>query len=165
MMVKKNFAVMSAILLVSAAITLPGCWKNSAPDAAKTVNTNQATISNNNNVPANDNLSANVPSAPPSAVNNAPTAPVNTAKKSSSPVKLPTPQIGSGASDMLLFTQVRGALSSDNELLNSVIIEIKEGNATLTGSVSSAAQKTKAAQLVQSVNGVKSVKNNLRVSS
>ncbi len=66
---------------------------------------------------------------------------------------------------MFLFTQVRGALSSDAELLNAVIVQIKEGNATLTGNVSSEAQKTKAGQLIQSVNGIKSVKNNLRVSS
>ena len=66
---------------------------------------------------------------------------------------------------MFLFTQVRSALSSDTELLNAVIVEIKEGNATLTGNVSSEAQKIKAGQLIKSVKGIKSVKNNLRVSS
>jgi osmotically-inducible protein OsmY len=80
-------------------------------------------------------------------------------------VKEHNPQIGSGGGDMFLFTQVRSALSSDKELFNTVIVEIKEGNATISGNVKSEAQKAKAAQLVQSVNGIKSVKNNLRVTS
>ena len=66
---------------------------------------------------------------------------------------------------MFLFTQVRGALSSDKELFTAVSIEIKEGKATLTGKVSSEAQKAKAEQLVKGVKGIKSLKNNLRVSS
>ncbi len=108
---------------------------------------------------------------PTAAVNNISTPTVNSTpavtkdKKPSTPVKEPTPQIGSGASDFLLFTQVRGALSSDKEFSNAVIVEIKEGNVILTGNISSEAQKTKAGQLVQSVKGIKSVKNNLRVSS
>lgn len=66
---------------------------------------------------------------------------------------------------MSLFTQLRSSLGADKELVNTVLIDVKDGKVTLTGSVSSQAQKAKASQLVQKVAGVKSVANNLRVSS
>ncbi len=159
-MVKKKFEMIPAVILILVSIILSGCSKNPEPDIAKTDNVNQSP-----KVSANNNVSVNMPNTSTPIVNNTPAPIANKDKKSSPPVKGPTPQIGSGGGDMFLFTQVRGALSSDKELLNAVIVEIKEGNATLTGSVSSDAQKTKAGQLIQSVEGIKSVKNNLRVSS
>ncbi len=166
MMVKKKSRMMPVVILILISIVLSGCSKNPEPDVAKTGNLNQPqSASNNNNVPANNNVSVNSPNTSALIVNNPPAPIANKEAKTSPPVKGPTPQIGSGGGDMFLFTQVRGALSSDKELLNAVIVEIKEGNATLTGSVSSDAQKTKAGQLIQSVEGIKSVKNNLRVSS
>lgn len=164
-MVKKKSEIMPAVILILISIILSGCSKNPEPEVAKTVNTNQSPTPSNNNVVANSNVPANPPNTPTTIVNNSSTPIVNKDKKSAPPVKEPTPQIGSGGSDMFLFAQVRGALSSDTELINAVIVEIKEGNATLTGSVSSQAQKTKAGQLIQNIKGIKSVKNNLRVSS
>ena len=159
-MVRKKIEITSAIIAISAAIVSSGCAGQPAPDVAKTGNVNQSlTVSNNSNA------AVNPPNTPPPVVNNTPPPIVAKNNKSPRPVEVPTPQIGSGGSDIFLFTQVRGALSSDEELANAVIIEIKEGNATLTGSISSEAQKMKAARLVQSVKGVKSIKNNLRVSS
>ncbi len=163
-MVRKKFEIMPALVLIL--IVLSGCTKNSEPDVAKTDNINQApTASNNNTVTANNNVSANGSSTSTPIVSNTSASTTAQDRKPSPPANQPTPQVGSGGGDMFLFTQVRGALSSDKELLNGVIVEIKEGNATLTGKVSSEAQKAKAAQLVQSVNGIKNVKNNLRVQS
>ncbi len=168
-MIREKIWVMSAIISISVAVVLAGCARQSEPDAAKTVNVNLSQTASNSN-----NAAVNPPNASTPAVNNISAPTVNSTptvttvtkdKKPSPPVKEPVPQIGSGGGDFLLFTQVRGALSSDNELLNAVIIEIKEGNVILTGNISSEAQKTKAGQLVQSVKGIKSVKNNLRVSS
>jgi hypothetical protein len=165
-MVKKKSEIMPVVILILISIILSGCSKNPEPDVAKTGNINQAqTATNNNNVPANNNVAANPQNTATPIVNNTSSPIVNKDKKPSPPVKEPVPQIGSGGGDMFLFTQARGALSSDTELLNAVIVEIKEGNATLSGNVSSEAQKTKAGQLIKSVNGIKSVKNNLRVSS
>lgn len=147
---------MLAVILIS--LILSSCTQNSEPPVAKIENTNQSlTASTNKVVSANNNVSA-------SPLNTS-TPVVNKNAKSSAPVKDPTPQIGSGGGDLLLFTQVRSALSSDKELINAVIVEVKEGSVTLSGKVSSETQKTKAAQLVQSVKGIKSVKNNLRISS
>lgn len=166
MIVKEKSGLSPVVILILISIVLSGCSKNPEPEVAKTSNTNQSLMAlNNNNVAANSNVPANPPNTPTTIVNNTTAPTVNKDKKSTPPVKEPMPQIGSGGDDMFLFTQVRGALSSDTELLNAVIVEIKEGNATLTGNVSSVAQKTKAGQLAQSVKGVKSVKNNLRVTS
>jgi len=171
MTVKRKFEIMPALILILVSIVLSGCSKNPEPDVAKTDNVNQSPAALNNNVnqsPAvlnNNNVSAGSPNASTPIVNNTTASIVNKDQKPLPPVKLPTPNVGSGGGDMFLFTQVRGALSSDKELLNAVIVEIKEGNAVLTGKVSSEVQKTKAEQIVKNVTGIKSVKNNLRVSS
>lgn len=81
------------------------------------------------------------------------------------PAKMPEPQIGSGGNDFFLFTQARGALNADAELkAANVILDVKEGVVTLSGKVASAAQKSKAEELVRSV-GAKNVRNQLRVSA
>jgi len=161
-MFRKIFTTAPVIILILTAIVLSGCAKQTESQTAKTDNINKAPTAVNNN-----NISANPPNVPTPLGNNISTT-TTTGKDNRKPspaVKEPPPQIGSGGDDMSLFTQARGALSSDKELLNAVIIEIKEGNVTLNGKVSSETQKAKAAQLVQSVKGIKSVKNNLHVSS
>lgn len=78
-------------------------------------------------------------------------------------VKMPEPQIGSGGSDFSLFTEIRSIILADKSMGEGVIIEVKEGSVTLSGSVSSEANRAKAASIAQSVKGVKTVKNNLRI--
>ncbi len=161
---------MSVIVSILVSIVLSGCSKSAETDViVKTNNMNQSptassngSVSANNNVSANNAPSVNPPNAPTPVDESSSTIPVNKDNKSAPAVNEPKPQIGSGGGDFSLFIQARGALSSDKEL-SGVVIELKEGNATLTGNVSSAALKTKAGQLVQTVKGIKSVKNNLRV--
>ncbi|HXG84614.1 MAG TPA: BON domain-containing protein [Pyrinomonadaceae bacterium] len=170
-MVKEKTEIRPGVILILISIVLSGCSKNPDTDVAKTGNVNQtvAVINNNTNqsptVSKNNSAAADSSNNSTPVVGNTPLSVANKDKKPKPPANDPIPQIGSGGSDLLLFTQVRGALSSDNELSNAVIVEMKEGNAVLTGNVSSEAQKIKAAQLVQSVQGIKSVKNNLRVAS
>ena len=161
-MIRKNFTTAPVIILILTAIALSGCAGQSDSQAAQTGNINKAptAAANNNNIPATP---ANT-QMPPVANTSTATSAGKDNKKPMPAVKEPTPQIGSGGDDMSLFMQARGALSSDKELFNAVILEIKEGNLILNGKVSSEAQKAKAAQLIQSVKGIKSVKNNLRVS-
>jgi outer membrane murein-binding lipoprotein Lpp len=167
-MINKKFETVPAIILIS--IVLAGCSNNAQPEIAKSDANQATTVLNNKNQSVavlNNNIAAvNTPNASTPIAVNTPASTVDNNRKSLPPsAKAPTPQIGSGGGDMFLFTQVRSALSSDKELFNAVIVEIKEGTATLTGSVSSEAQKSKATQLIQGVQGIKSVKNNLRVSS
>lgn len=77
----------------------------------------------------------------------------------------PKPQIGSGGNDLYLFTQARGAINTDAELKGAnVIVEVKEGVVTLSGTVATPAQKSKAEQLARGV-GSKDVRNQLKVSA
>lgn len=79
---------------------------------------------------------------------------------------VPNSQIGTGGSDFFLFTQARGALLADDEFKTAnITIDVKAGVLTLSGTIANAAQKTKAEQLVRGVSGIKSVKNQLRISS
>jgi len=78
---------------------------------------------------------------------------------------VPPPQVGTGGSDFFLFTQARSALGADNGLkAANIVIDVKSGLLTLSGTVANADQKSKAEQLVRAVDGVKAVKNQLRVS-
>lgn len=81
------------------------------------------------------------------------------------PAKMPTPQIGSGGNDFFLFTQARAAVNADPELkAANLVLDVKEGVVTLSGAVASAAQKSRAEQLVREA-GSQTVKNQLRVSA
>ncbi|HYN25266.1 MAG TPA: BON domain-containing protein, partial [Pyrinomonadaceae bacterium] len=61
--------------------------------------------------------------------------------------------------------QARAALSADAELkAANIMIDVKAGVLTLSGTVANAAQKSKAEQMVRLLGGVKAVKNQLRVS-
>lgn len=160
-MSRKIFKIATLVVTISSSVFWSGCSKENESSETKNVGKNQsvATIVNNN-------TSVSQPaSATPSVVNASQTPPGKAdVKPPASSVKPPpTPEIGSGGNDMLLLTQVRNALSSDKELLNAVIVEIKEGNATINGTVSSLDQKNRAQQLVKGVNGIKSVKNNLQI--
>jgi hyperosmotically inducible protein len=77
----------------------------------------------------------------------------------------PKPQIGTGGNDFFQFTQARAAIGADPEFKSAdIVIDVKAGVLTLSGSVASAAQKSRAEQLVRAVDGVKGVNNRLRIS-
>lgn len=152
------------VSLVLFSIFLSGCSTVAEPDTAKTNNVNQSP-------PVNSNVPVNLPdNAATPSVNNTPASNVNgnsNAKSADKPAPAaaePKPVIGSGGQDLLVFKQVRAALDQEKEFISGILIDIKEGNITLNGKVSSNEQKAKAEQLVKKVEGVKTVKNNLQVS-
>lgn len=72
--------------------------------------------------------------------------------------------VGSGLNDAWLWTKTRFDLAAADDLRDSTInVDVDNAVVTLTGTVASAAQKTKAEQVVKSAEGVKSVKNQLKV--
>ena len=74
--------------------------------------------------------------------------------------------IGSGANDMWLWVKTRAALLATNDLRESTInVDVVNDVVTLKGSVATAAQKTKAEQVAKDIDGVKSVKNELKVAA
>ena len=160
-MIEKKLGILFAIISVSAAIALQGCTTVPESNIAKNGNTNQAVVVSNTTNINSAATPANTPAMNINAVSNVNSAPA-TNKKPVSKVTEPTPKIGSGGDDLLLFTQVRGKLLAEKEL-EYVIIDVKEGNVVLSGNVSSEDNKKKAEQLAKSVAGVKSLKNNLIV--
>jgi hyperosmotically inducible protein len=74
--------------------------------------------------------------------------------------------IGTGASDGWLWIKTRAMLAAADDLRDSTInVDVDNSVVTLTGSVASTAQKSKAEQVARGIDGVKSVKNELRVSA
>ncbi|HEU4431956.1 MAG TPA: BON domain-containing protein [Pyrinomonadaceae bacterium] len=74
--------------------------------------------------------------------------------------------VGSGLNDAWLWTKTRFDLAAADDLRDSTVnVDVDNAVVTLTGTVASAAQKTKAEQVVKTVEGVKSVKNQLKVVS
>ena len=72
--------------------------------------------------------------------------------------------VGTGLNDAWLWTKTRFDLAAADDLRDSTInVDVDNAVVTLTGTVASAAQKTKAEQVVKAAEGVKSVKNQLKV--
>ncbi len=73
--------------------------------------------------------------------------------------------IGSGANDGWLWTKTRAVLAAADDLRDSTInVDVDNAVVTLSGTVASQAQKTRAEQVARGVEGVSSVRNNLAVS-
>ncbi len=72
--------------------------------------------------------------------------------------------IGQGANDMWLWVKTRSALMGTDDLRESTInVDVVNDVVTLKGTVGTAAEKTKAEQVAKDIDGVKSVKNELKV--
>lgn len=155
------FQRLTTFLIVAAMTVLGGvfgCSQATDSGMAKTGNANQELPVKSK--PAEPPAVAN--SAVPPVSNDSRT--VNGSKPNLTPSQ-PTPYKSSGGDDFSLFTQIRGRLNADKELSTAVIVDVKELVVTLKGNVSSQAQRSKAEQIVQSVKGIKALKNNLRVTS
>jgi hypothetical protein len=73
-------------------------------------------------------------------------------------------KIGTGANDSWLWFKTRAALMTTDDLRESTIsVDVENDVVTLNGTVANAEQKTKAETVAKGIEGVKSVKNNLKV--
>src|SRR5207253_5129258 len=74
--------------------------------------------------------------------------------------------VGTGLNDGWLWVKTRFDLAAADDLRDSTInVDVDQAVVTLTGTVANPAQKTKAETVAKSVEGVKSVKNLLKVSA
>ena len=74
--------------------------------------------------------------------------------------------VGTGLNDGWLWVKTRFDLAAADDLRDSTInVDVDNAVVTLTGTVANAAQKTKAETVAKAVEGVKSVRNQLRVST
>ena len=75
-------------------------------------------------------------------------------------------KIGSGINDGWLWVKTRFELAAADDLRDSTInVDVDNDVVTLTGTVASAEQKARANAIAKAVEGVKSVKNMLKVSA
>ena len=75
-------------------------------------------------------------------------------------------KVGTGANDGWLWVKSRFDLAAADDLRDSTIdVDVDNGVVTLTGTVPSNAQKARAEQIVTVVDGVKTVKNQLKVAA
>jgi hypothetical protein len=73
--------------------------------------------------------------------------------------------IGGGVNDGWLWVKTKFDLAAADDLRDSTInVDVDNAVVTLSGTVASAAQRTRAEQVAKSVEGVKSVRNQLKVS-
>jgi hyperosmotically inducible protein len=74
--------------------------------------------------------------------------------------------VGTGLNDGWLWVKTRFDLAAADDLRDSTInVDVANDVVTLSGTVASAAQKTQAEKIAKTVEGVKSVKNMLKVSA
>lgn len=72
--------------------------------------------------------------------------------------------IGSGANDAWLWTKTRAVLATTDDLRESTInVDVDNAVVTLSGSVATQAQKSKAVQVAKGIEGVKGVTDKLTV--
>jgi hyperosmotically inducible periplasmic protein len=73
-------------------------------------------------------------------------------------------KVGAGANDLWIWTKVRAALASADDLRDSTIsVDVDNDVVTLTGTVPDQAQKSKAEQIARGIEGVGSIKNDIQV--
>jgi len=133
---------------------------------------NQANVNNRNaNVNANANANANATVATTPVVNTnanrqAPTRAETEREKEryQREAKQSGRTVGTGANDLWLWVKTRFDLAAADDLRDSTInVDVDKDIVTLTGSVANAAQKTKAEAVAKAVEGVKGVRNQLKV--
>jgi hypothetical protein len=75
-------------------------------------------------------------------------------------------KVGTGANDLWLWTKTRSALLAADDLRDSTIdVDVENDVVTLSGTVASNDQKARAEKVAHDIEGVKSVKNQLKVSA
>jgi osmotically-inducible protein OsmY len=147
------------IALAALAVVLPGC--------DNTANQN-ATANRNANANANVNANATATATPVANTNSnrAPTRAEYEANKEryNREAKESGRKVGTGANDTWLWIKTRFDLAAADDLRDSTInVDVDNDIVTLSGTVASAAQKTRAEQVAKAVEGVKSVRNQLKV--
>ncbi len=125
----------------------------------------------NSNATANHNANANATATATPVVantnsNRAPTRAETEANKEryNREAKESGRKVGTGTNDTWLWVKTRWDLATADDLRDSTInVDVDNDVVTLSGTVASAAQKTRAEAVAKSVEGVKSVRNELKV--
>jgi len=153
-----KYRVFGFIAVSLLALALAGC-------GYETTNTNNANA--NANVAANTNANANTAVA--NANTNTRRAPTREEydrdkDRYQREAKESGRKVGTGLNDGWLWVKTKFELAAADDLRDSTInVDVDNEVVTLSGTVASPAQKTKAVQVAKAVEGVKSVKDTLKV--
>jgi len=145
------------IALAALAVLLPAC--------DNTANQN-ATANRNANLNANTVATATPTPVANTNSNRAPTRAEYEANKEryNREAKESGRKVGTGANDTWLWIKTRFDLAAADDLRDSTInVDVDNDIVTLSGTVASAAQKTRAEAVAKGVEGVKGVRNQLKV--
>lgn len=130
------------------------------------------TANNNRNVNGNANVNANATATPtPVAANDNRRAPTREEyerdrDRYQREARDAGRTVGSGLNDGWLWVKTRFDLAAADDLRDSTInVDVENDVVTLTGTVATAAQKARAEAVAKAVEGVKNVRNQLRVAS
>jgi len=143
------------IALAALAVLLPGCD-----------NTANQNVTTNRNANATATATATPTPVANTNSNRAPTRQEYEANKEryNREAKESGRKVGTGANDTWLWIKTRFDLAAADDLRDSTInVDVDNDIVTLSGTVASAAQKTKAETVAKAVEGVKSVRNQLKV--
>jgi hyperosmotically inducible periplasmic protein len=157
---KQEESIMKTKLIMTtvglAALALAGCETTS--------NTNNANVRVNSNTAVVTNANANVPVTNTNTRSNNPTREEYDKNRAEYEKDKGSSTIGQGANDSWLWFKTRAALLTTSDLRESTInVDAVNDVITLKGTVASAAQKAKAEEVAKGIEGVKSVKNELKV--
>ena len=152
--------LLGLIALAVLSLILPGCDNNANNNANANLNANR-----------NANLAASPTPTPAVANTNSNRAPTReeyerNKEQYQREAKGSGRTIGSGVNDGWLWVKTRFDLAAADDLRDSTInVDVDNAVVTLSGTVASAAQRTRAEQVAKAVDGVKSVRNQLKVSA
>lgn len=149
------------ISAIAVALFLTGCNYETTTNTNTNTNTANANVNaNRNTAVANTNTNANTNRAPTREEYERDKERYNREAKQSGRT------IGTGLNDGWLWVKSRYELAAADDLRDSTInVDVDNGVVTLTGTVANAPQKAKAEQVVKPLDGVKSVKNQLKISA
>lgn len=153
-----RFKLAGIIAIATLALSFAGC------DYTTNGNANSRANANSNAVVVNENANANANTN----TKRAPTRADYEKNKEtySQEAKSLGRKIGTGLDDGWLWTKTRFDLAAADDLKDSTInVDVQAAVVTLSGSVDNAAQKAKAETIAKAIEGVKSVKNTLTVST
>jgi len=143
------------LVVAALAVLLPGCDNTANQNATA-----------NRNANANANANATATATPVANTNRAPTRSEYEANKEryNREAKESGRKVGTGANDTWLWIKTRFDLAAADDLRDSTInVDVENDVVTLSGTVASAAQKARAEAVAKAVEGVKSVRNQLKV--
>jgi len=158
-----RFRIGGTIAAATLLLSLIGCNQggnnNNTRANANNANAN-ANANTNSNLSANANTNANTRRAPTREEYE------RDKERYQREAKQAGRTVGTGLNDGWLWVKTRFDLAAADDLRDSTInVDVSNAVVTLSGTVANAAQKTKAEQVAKSVEGVKSVKNMLKVSA